>query len=185
MKKLILLLGVLCMISCTRNVGLERTFQRAGENRAELEKVLRHYEEDERKHDAALFLLERMADCYGYADPLIDSLQELRYLSSLPDREYWTDSVKKVWSHVSFHDSPKVYDAQVMTADYLINHIDHAFKVWDSRPWAQHYSFEEFCRYVLPYRLADEPLTAWRGLLIATGTACLCRSFTITVSSME
>ena len=162
MKKLILLLGVLCMLSCTRNVGLERTFQRAGENRVELEKVLRHYEEDERKRDAALFLLERMSDCYGYADPLIDSLQELRYLSSLPDREYWTDSVRKVWNHVSFYDSPKVYDAQVMTADYLINHIDHAFKVWDSRPWAQHYSFEEFCRYVLPYRLADEPLTAWR-----------------------
>ena len=79
MKKLILLLVVLCMLSCTRNVGLERTFQRAGENRVELEKVLRHYEEDERKRDAALFLLERMADCYGYADPLIDSLQALRY----------------------------------------------------------------------------------------------------------
>ena len=96
MKKLILLLGVLGMISCTRNTGLERTWERAGENRAELEKVLRHYEGDERKRDAALFLLERMADCYGYADPLIDSLQELRYLSSLPDRECWTDSVRKV-----------------------------------------------------------------------------------------
>ena len=53
MKKLILLLGVLGMISCTRNVGLERTFQRAGENRAELEKVLRHYEGDKRKYLAA------------------------------------------------------------------------------------------------------------------------------------
>lgn len=162
MKRLIFLLSVLGMLSCTRNVGLERTWQRAGKNRAELEKVLRHYEGDKRKHRAALFLLERMADCYSYADPRIDSLQELRYLSSLPGREAWADSVKKVWRHVSFRNSPKVYDAQVMTADYLINHIDHAFKVWDSRPWAQYYSFEEFCRYVLPYRLADEPLTAWR-----------------------
>ena len=150
------------MLSCTRNPGLERTFQRAGENRSELEKVLRHYEGDGRKHRAALFLLERMADCYGYSDPLIDSLQELRYLSSLPDRGAWTDSVKKVWSHVSVRNSPKVYDAQVISADYLISHIDHAFKVWDSRPWSRHYSFDEFCRYVLPYRLADEPLEAWR-----------------------
>ena len=162
MKKLILLLSVLGMLSCTRNTGLERTWERAGENCAELEKVLRHYEGDERKRDAALFLLERMAECYSYADPSIDSLKELKYLGSLPDREYWTDSVRKVWNHVSFQDSPKVYDAQVMTADYLITHIDHAFKVWDSRPWAQHYSFEEFCRYVLPYRLADEPLESWR-----------------------
>ena len=36
MKKLILLLSVLGMLSCTRNAGLERTFQRAGENRSEL-----------------------------------------------------------------------------------------------------------------------------------------------------
>ena len=50
MKKLILLLGVLSMVSCTRNVGLEHTFLRAGENRAELEKVLRYYEGDERKY---------------------------------------------------------------------------------------------------------------------------------------
>ena len=75
------------MLSCTRNPALERTFQRAGENRSELEKVLRHYEGDGRKHRAALFLLERMADCYGYADPLIDSLQELRYLIPFPTGE--------------------------------------------------------------------------------------------------
>ena len=116
MRKLILWISLLCMLSCTRNPGLERTFQRAGGNRSELEKVLRHYEGDGRKHRAALFLLERMADCYGYSDPLIDSLQELRYLSSLPDRGAWTDSVKKVWSHVSVRNSPKVYDAQVISA---------------------------------------------------------------------
>jgi len=156
------LLLLLVITSCTPNVGLERTFLRAGENRAELEKVLRHYEADERKHDAALFLLERMADCYSYADPCIDSMKHLKYLSSLPDREAWTDSVKKVWEHVSPRNSPKVYDARVITADYLIAHIDHVFEVWDSRPWSKYYSFDEFCWYVLPYRLADEPLEAWR-----------------------
>lgn len=151
------------MLSCTRNPGLERTFQRAGANRVELEKVLRHYEDDERKYRAALFLLERMADCYGYEDSRIDSMKQLKYLSSLPDMGAWTDSVEKVWEHVSVWDAPRVYDAQVMTAGYLIGHIDHAFEVWDSRPWSCHYSFDEFCRYVLPYRLADEPLEAWRG----------------------
>ena len=62
MKKLKLLLSVLGMLSCTRNTGLELTFHRAGTNRTELEKVLRHYEGDERKHRAALFLLERMLE---------------------------------------------------------------------------------------------------------------------------
>lgn len=162
MKKLMLWMAVWGMISCTHNVGLERTFQRAGKNRSELEKVLRHYEDDDRKHRAALFLLERMADCYSYADPIIDSLKQWKYLGSLPGREAWTDSVKRAWNHYSYIGSPKVYDARVISADYLISHIDHAFRVWDSRPWARHYSFDEFCRYVLPYRLADEPLEAWR-----------------------
>ena len=162
MKKLILLLSVLGMLSCTHNTGLERTFQRAGANRAELEKVLRHYEGDGRKHRAALFLLERMADCYGYDNARIDSMKWLKYLSSLPDREAWTDSVKKVWAHMPTGNAPKVYDAQVISAEFLISHIDHVFRVWDSRPWARHYSFDEFCRHVLPYRLADEPLAAWR-----------------------
>lgn len=162
MKDLILCIVTLCVCSCTNNIGLERTWERAGENRAELERVLRHYENDERKFHAALFLLERMADCYSYADPRIDSLKQLKYLSSLPDRGAWTDSVKRVWGHTFFQDSPKVYDAQVMTADYLINHIDHTFEVWDNCPWAKHYSFDEFCYNVLPYRLADEPLELWR-----------------------
>ena len=87
MKKLILLLSVLGMLSCTHNTGLERTFHRAGENRAELEKVLRHYEGDGRKHRAALFLLERMADCYGYDNARINSMKRLKYLSSLSGRE--------------------------------------------------------------------------------------------------
>ena len=42
MRKLILWISLLCMLSCTRNTGLELTFHRAGTNRAELEKVLRH-----------------------------------------------------------------------------------------------------------------------------------------------
>ena len=50
------------MLSCTRNTGLELTFHRAGTNRTELEKVLRHYEGDGRKYRAALFLLERMLE---------------------------------------------------------------------------------------------------------------------------
>ena len=71
MKKLILLLGVLGMISCTRNVGLERTFQRAGENRAELEKVLRHYEDDTLKLRAAKFLIENMPYHFSVMETMV------------------------------------------------------------------------------------------------------------------
>lgn len=162
MKKLILLLCVLVMFSCNRNVSLERTWERAGENRSELKKVLQHYKDDERKYDAALFLLERMADCYGYADAKIDSLKRLKVLSVEHGESPWLDSVKRVWSGFLYQQSSKIYDAQVMTADYLIHHIDHSFRIWDSCPWAKHYTFDDFCCYVLPYRIGTEPLEAWR-----------------------
>lgn len=44
----VLLLGVCmaCLAACTWNDGLERTWERAGKNRTELEKVLRHYAGD-------------------------------------------------------------------------------------------------------------------------------------------
>ena len=161
MKRLILLLSILGMLSCTRNENMERTFQRAGENRAELEKVLRHYEDDDRKYHAACYLIEHMADCYSYRSDRIDSLMQLKAMATFESQE-WIDSVDAVWKGFSYLREKKVYDCQVITADYLINHIDRAFAVWDSRPWAKHYTLDDFCQWVLPYRIADEPLSAWQ-----------------------
>ena len=160
----VLLFGAVlsCLAACTHPSGLERTWERAGKNRAELEKVLRHYGDDSRKHRAALFLLEQMADCYSWSGTNIDTLKRLKQLSGLPGKEAWTDSVKKAWNFPQLLSCTKVYDAQVITADFLIRHIDHAFAIWDSRPWSKYYPLEEFIRHVLPYRLGDEPLEDWR-----------------------
>ena len=150
----VLLFGAVlsCLAACTHSSGLERTWERAGKNRAELEKVLRHYGDDSRKHRAALFLLERMADCYSWSGANIDTLKRLKQLSGLPGKEAWTDSVRKAWNSPQLLSCTKVYDAQVITADFLIRHIDHAFAIWDSRPWSKYYPLEEFIRHVLPYR---------------------------------
>ena len=161
MKRLILLLSILGMLSCTRNENMERTFQRAGENRAELEKVLRHYEDDDRKYYAACYLIEHMADCYSYRSDRIDSLMQLKAMATFESQE-WIDSVDAAWGVFSYKGERKVYDCRVITSGYLINHIDHAFAVWDSRPWAKHYTLDDFCQWVLPYRIADEPLSAWQ-----------------------
>lgn len=141
---------------------MEGTLERAGKNRAELEKVLEHYAGDELKYKAACYLIEHMENCYFYADPRIDSLKSLRWMATVYREGPWLDSVKRVWSHFSYRDTRKVYDAEVITADYLIDNIDHAFEVWGKRPWAKYYSFDDFCEYVLPYRIANEPLEAWR-----------------------
>lgn len=58
-------------------------------------------------------------------------------------------------------------DLQTITAKQLIDNIDLAFYSWNRVPWAKHYTFEQFCEYVLPYRCMDEPFDNWRLQLLA------------------
>jgi len=52
-------------------------------------------------------------------------------------------------------------DIDVITAQYLIDNVEFAFKAWKS-PKTQRLSFADFCEYVLPYRVVNEPLQNWR-----------------------
>ncbi len=53
-------------------------------------------------------------------------------------------------------------DLKQITADYLINNVDLAFKVWHERPWGKYISFATFCEEILPYRVGEESLENWR-----------------------
>ena len=55
------------------------------------------------------------------------------------------------------------WDVQTLSADYLIQNIDEAFAVWN-RPWNRHLTFEEFCEWILPYRVGTEIPEVWRVL---------------------
>lgn len=149
-------------VSCVSNGRLERSLEAAEDNRKELEHVLKHYEGDSLKYRAACYLIEHIPGCYSYKDARIDSLKSLKWMSVAHGEEAWLDSVKRRWDGFSYLSAPKVYDARVITADYLIKNIDHAFEAWNKQPWAKYYTFDDFCRYVLPYRVGDEPLEWWR-----------------------
>lgn len=169
MKQILRYLSVafLCwfMVSCTYNHQLERTLKKAGANRTELESVLLHYKNDEKKYKAALFLLENMENCYSEISPMIDSLKMIKrqivaHIYNSPS----ADSIVNVWKKKALGKTNKIYDAQVITAQFLIDNIDKSFEIWEKQPWAHHYSFEEFCRYILPYRIGNEPLESWREM---------------------
>lgn len=46
-------------------------------------------------------------------------------------------------------------DTDIITPRFLVRHIDHAFKVWRSSPFARKLSFDEFKEYILPYRAIE------------------------------
>ena len=68
------------------------------------------------------------------------------------------------WGHPDMQALEKVYDAHMVTADFLIRNIDYAFDSWKQRPWNKYLPFDDFCELILPYRIDDEPLEEWREL---------------------
>src|SRR5699024_5082462 len=54
-------------------------------------------------------------------------------------------------------------DLTFIKAGYLIDNIDQAFDAWQNYPWSAHVSFNDFCNYILPYKVFNEPLERWRA----------------------
>lgn len=168
MKK-ILYSGILFVLyyifaSCTNDINkrVDWALNFAGPNSLALDSVLSHYEGNPLKQEAARFLIANLPYYYSYTSPLIDSLKNLK--KKFIKRQYYTEEELKKWKSFNYKQSPKVYDARVVKADLLIDNIDLVFAAWEKRPWNKHYSFAEFCEYILPYRVGDEPLEQWRKI---------------------
>ena len=161
-------LSIVFFVSCESagDKRLDFALEQAGKNRIELEKVLNYYRNDSLKLEAARFLIRNMPGHGGYEDDRLDSVKavmkaavELNIGGYLPDSEW-----KRKWIGFNYRTLPKRPDIEYMSADYLIENIEQSFKVWEECPWAKNYSFDDFCEWVLPYRIGDEPLDNWRKM---------------------
>ncbi|MBO7520415.1 MAG: hypothetical protein J6T73_06515, partial [Clostridia bacterium] len=172
MKKSIVISLVLSALlsSCTQKSLLDYALQQAGDNRPELERVLEHYKSDPEKLAAAEFLIENMPAHLSYKDsaaihryyeaalPILES--DMHPVQQRDTLYYITDKVMPGLN------TKLVSDVKIMTADYLIYSIDHAFKQWKTRPWADYITFDEFCEFLLPYKTAErQEFDYWRDTL--------------------
>ena len=166
--KAFLFISLLLLSSCTYHSRLDDALGLSGSNRLELEKVLSHYQDSGLKLDAARCLIENMPGKYGIVAVNNNDGYKL-FLKNIPseDSVSWRtdssvvslmlDSVsKRVMSQKRRED-----DIKSVRADFLIKHIDTAFNVWQESKFAKHYSFDDFCHYILPYRMGNEPLSDW------------------------
>jgi len=164
MKYVLFILLALILAACRseKEKQLECALDFAGDNRLELEKVLEHYRTDPEKLEAARFLIRNMPGWYSYEGNELDSIHHL--LVGVCEGRSISKREKNKWNRISFDSLSKIYDAQVITAEYLIDNIDLAFEVWRKYPWNRNLPFDDFCELILPYRIADEPLSDWRKL---------------------
>lgn len=159
------IIGLLIMAACTREPNrLEVALQLAGENRIQLQKVLDSYRDDSEKYKAACFLIENMPFYGSYEGKALEKYR--KYFSEYSKRrchpQEIVDSLKL--SDGGFSKMELVYkpDIEVVDSAFLVQHIEWAFKVWKEQPWGKNITFDDFCEYILPYRIGDEPLSLWR-----------------------
>lgn len=138
-------------------------------NSSELNKVIGYYKSlgDKEKLSAAYFLIKNMegkySEYYNYNDKAYKLFHEGKDANIDNRIQFRLEMERKIDSLSNPKFPPLlVYDKDVITADYLIENIDLAFQVWQE-PWSRHFNFEEFCEYILPYRIRTEPISNWRG----------------------
>jgi hypothetical protein len=170
LTKNILFSAIVCFLfSCSKPKNLEQVLQFAGKNRKELEKVLEHYRknpDDSLKYKAAVFLIENMDIQFSYQSKQLETY--FYHLDSIcrmngtdePITEKQEALIKNL--HLPNRNSFNIIpDCRIITAGFLIDNIDRAFDAWKS-PWAMHLDFDEFCEYLLPYKVGNEIPSSWR-----------------------
>lgn len=176
-KSIYALFAIIALVAfsgCSKDdMYLRYALKAAGNNRKELKAVLKHYrsvDKDPEKLKAAKYLIANMPAHYSYRDTAAINRyysQALEILGTGPSPDWQRDTLRQI-SETQFPGltSDIISDVQVMTADYLIYSIDHAFKQWKTQPWAKHLSYEEFRDWVLPYKVLDlQSLDNWRDVL--------------------
>ncbi len=166
------LFGVLAPLACAEEISVvedryvEAALEQAGANRAELEKVIARYGEENFKRAAARFLIANMTG-KGYVVTELrdakgnrieyDPLSYPNFKASLEALE----ALEKKHGTLDFARDHLVSDLETITADFLIRHIDRSFAGWQAIPAAQRVGFDAFLNFVLPYRGSQEPIDDW------------------------
>ena len=159
-------------LSACQEPGIRQALEQAGDNRTELQAVLDHYRNEPLKEQAARFLIENMDAHAAFAGQAVEEYGH--YMDSVfrhcdGDRVFWImkyDTViQRLGLDLELSQSQRLNDTETVSADFLTEQIDSAFSVW-SQHWNRQYSFETFCRYILPYRIGNERLSHWRRAFV-------------------
>lgn len=154
------------MTACLSETN-ERLFfalELTGDNRPELEKVLEHYKSEPLKLQAAQFLIANMPGHPGYDKSSYKKLQPIYDKHVAISDKYdwkrpveWQKEISELWenAHIDVSSYPMLQDVNAIKADWLIREVDLAFKAWQENAYTKDASFEDFCRYILPYRFND------------------------------
>ncbi|MBO9203840.1 MULTISPECIES: hypothetical protein [Niastella] len=168
-RSLFYLLSIITILSgcATNQTKLEISFELAGRNKKELQKVISYFEKskDPLKAKAAVFLIENLPYHKTFKinrafNNCFDNINQAAVDSSGNDRRKYFESLLKAVKNRP--NSPQQWSSTEMVkavnADFLINNINLAFKAWNMVPRENRASFDEFCNSILPFFNVNEPV---------------------------
>lgn len=145
---------------------IEFALKEAGKNRGELEAVLSHYTRlnDTLKLKAAKYIIQYMPYHFSYRIGIRDYYRAIDSVVALSDDKLQQEKHIKLLQPIFENRYKKYRDIETISADFLIQSIDAAFKQWQQGKWAAHLNFDEFCEYLLPYKCFEgQPFEDWRS----------------------
>ena len=180
-KEYVVLSFTVGLVACNQaNCKIDTALNLSGDNRKELEKAISYYEgrgEDTLKLKAVKFLIENMPGHYTLSGNEIDKYRKngKNARNKLPETykkdydcidtvDYFTGKALDVLMSYSLsHDETIQHrsDIENVSSDYLINHIEAAFRIKENTWWLQDIPFDDFLEYILPYRIESEQLDVW------------------------
>lgn len=154
-------------INCPRIVDLNSALELSGDNRGELQKVLDYYRKenpDPLKFKAAEYLICNMVAHYAVSGTTMQRLK-LDIDTTFRDQPNVLKLMFYLIAARIAQTQEKVeveYDLQTISSDFLIRNIERSFTIWEGIKHHYDLSCEDFFKYVLPYRINNEPLTDWK-----------------------
>lgn len=159
----IYLLLSIFIISCSsaEDELLDIAIKQASDNASEIQSVLSFYQ-DERANIAKSLIIS-MIDRYGIEGKGIDSIEAL--YKELPNQSIWTFDSSQLVKGERFLSAPIKFqnDLQSIYSKYLIDNIEDALNLRNSRKWNNNLTDKQFSELLLPYRIGDEKVTTWRS----------------------
>lgn len=171
LNRVIVFLIISTLMAC--NNPLKEALELAGDNQAELVKVLDHFKQDRCvvKYNAACFIIENLPGNYS-ADTshLAANRPYIRIADSLfQEGNDVRNNINTTWAvfkeehRVNSRQLRGTYDYNKITADFLINDIEMAYAAWCENPFKNKFSINDFLEYIVPYRRINNlPIENWR-----------------------
>ena len=165
MQKIIILVSLLLTLfttclSCKNDKDIASYYGLPHDLYNRYDSTLHYFKDDKFKLLSAVFLIKNLSDKFSYTSEHIDTLKIIKLNGKM------NDFLLEDWNWFNYRTTKKIYDRNVITNQYLIKNISLAVDIWRTMPWHDKYSFNEFCEYILPYRIDDEPLEDWRQLYL-------------------